>query len=201
MNENVNPERSGFDRRTMIKAAAWSAPVIAVAVATPLAAASTEGPAIPAPGGGLSLWQGGTSIQTWTMSPPSRVQINNGQTVGFTVFNATSGDQEPAGKFTSGAVTVTVTWGAGRGVTNPSSYRLQEQNLNGWVIVGALPAEGTSGSVTYTYSGVLNGAENLVPLPVLWLLPSGGGELTETSVDTSLSSEYLSEKSSGSKVP
>lgn len=36
-----NQKNSGFSRRTVVKGAAWSVPVIAAAVATPLAAAST----------------------------------------------------------------------------------------------------------------------------------------------------------------
>lgn len=201
MNDNDIQRGAGFERRTMIKAAAWSAPVIAAVVATPLAAASGNVPPVPAPGGGLSVWQGGTAAQTWTVSQPNRVQINTGQNIGFNAFDAETGEQEPAGKYTSGSVSVSVAWGAGNGVPTPASYRIQEQNLNGWTRVGALPAEGTSGTVTYTYTGVLNGAANIVQLPVLWLLPSGGGALTATYVTTSLSSDYISEKTSGSKVP
>lgn len=187
-------------RRTLIKAAAWSVPVIAVAVATPLAAASVAEPQ-PAPGGGLSVWQGGTSVQTWTLTQPNRVQLNSGQNVGFESFNPDTGDAQPAGTFRSGVVTVTVQWGAGNGVADPTSYRLEERTLNGWVRVGPAPTEGTSGSVQYTYVGILNGAANIVPLPVVWLYPSAGGALTPTYVNTSLSSEFLSEKTSGSRVP
>jgi hypothetical protein len=39
-------DRVGVDRRTILKAAAWSAPVVALTVAAPLAAASTELPAL-----------------------------------------------------------------------------------------------------------------------------------------------------------
>lgn len=48
MNSNTprTTGRVGTDRRTVLRAAAWSAPVIAMAVATPLAAASTEQPAL-----------------------------------------------------------------------------------------------------------------------------------------------------------
>ncbi|WP_350353254.1 hypothetical protein ABS642_10275 [Microbacterium sp. A8/3-1] len=190
----------GPNRRTVMKAAAWSVPVIAVAVSTPLAAASTPEPQ-PAPGGGLSVWQGGTSVQTWTLTQPNRVQVNTGQNVGFESFNPDTGDAEPAGTFRSGVVTVTIQWGAGNGVTDPTSYRLEERNLNGWTRVGGVPAEGTSGLVQYTYTGILNGTSNIVPLPVVWLYPSAGGSLTPTYVNTALSSEYLSEKTSGSRVP
>ncbi|MFJ2550872.1 hypothetical protein [Microbacterium sp. NPDC087591] len=40
MTEEIQKEK-GFSRRTVVKGAAWSVPVIAAAVATPLAAAST----------------------------------------------------------------------------------------------------------------------------------------------------------------
>ncbi|MEU4016040.1 hypothetical protein AB0E56_12345 [Microbacterium sp. NPDC028030] len=188
------------NRRTVVKAAAWSVPVVAAVVATPLAAASVPEPQ-PAPGGGLSVWQGGTSVQTWTLTQPNRVQVNTGQNVGFDAFDPDTGDSVPAGTYRSGTVTVTVQWGAGNGVSDPTSYRLEERALNGWVRVGAPPAEGTSGLVEYTYAGILNGAANTVPLPVVWLYPSGGGALTPTYVNTSLSSEFLSEKTSGSRVP
>ncbi|MEV4669149.1 hypothetical protein [Microbacterium sp. LWO12-1.2] len=188
------------DRRTFLKAAAWSAPVVAVAVATPLAAASAAEP-LPAPGGGLSVWQGGTSVQTLTVVQPNRVQVNTGQTVGFNVFNADTGDTEPGGMYRSGVITVTVQWGAGNGVPTPASYRAEERTLNGWVRSGALPEPGVSGFVEYTLSGALNGADNVVQLPVLWLYPTAGGALGETYVNTSLSAQFLSEKTSGSRVP
>lgn len=187
-------------RRTFITAAAWSVPVIAVAVSTPLAAASLPEP-LPAPGGGLSVWQGGTSVQTFTVAQPNRVQINTGQTVGFNVFDADTGETVAPGTYRSGVITVTVQWGAGNGVPAPTSYRAEERTLNGWVRVGALPVPGESGLIEYTYTGVLNGGVNVVSLPVVWLYPTAGGSLTPTYVNTALSSEYISEKTSGSRVP
>ncbi|WP_334152571.1 hypothetical protein [Microbacterium sp.] len=200
VNEHEIECGAGMKRRTVIRAAAWSAPVIAVAIATPMAAASVAAP-LTAPGGGLSEWQGSTSVGTWTVTQPNRVQVNTGQSVGFNVLNPDTGDVEPAGKFTSGGITVTVQWGAGNGVTNPTSYRLEERTLNGWTRLGALPTEGVSGTVQYVYTGILNGASNLVQLPVVWLYPSAGGVLTASYVNTSLSAEYLSEKTSGARVP
>ena len=191
---------TGTDRRTVIKAAAWSLPVVAVAVATPLAAASLPEPQ-PAPGGGLSVWQGGTSMQTWTLTQPNRVQVNTGQTAGFNVIDPDTGDFAADGTYRSGVLTVTVQWGAGNGVPTPTSYRLEERTLNGWTRVGSLPADGTSGIVEYTYTGILNGPSNIVSLPVVWLYPTDGGALTPTYVNTALSAEFLSEKTSGSRVP
>lgn len=189
-----------MNRRTVIAAAAWSVPVIAVAVAIPLAAASAPEPQ-PAPGGGLSVWQGGTSVQTWTVTRPNRVQVNTGQSIGFNAFNADTGESVPAGTYKSGLITVTVQWGPGNGVPAPANYRLEERALSGWVRVGSLPDEGASGMVRYTYTGMLNGSENIVPLPIVWIFPVAGGLLEPTYVNTSLSSEFLSEKTSGSRVP
>ncbi|WP_029262831.1 MULTISPECIES: hypothetical protein [unclassified Microbacterium] len=45
-NAPLTNRRRGIDRRTVLRAAAWSAPVVAMAVATPLAAASTELPVL-----------------------------------------------------------------------------------------------------------------------------------------------------------
>ena len=187
-------------RRTFIKAAAWSAPIVALAVSTPLAAASVAAPQ-PAPGGGLSVWQGGTSVQTFTVAQPNRVQVNTGQTVGFNVFDAETGENVEPGTYRSGVITVTVQWGAGNGVPTPASYRAEERSLNGWVRTGALPDPGESGLIEYTYTGVLNGSGNIVSLPVIWLYPTAGGSLTPTYVNTALSAEFLSEKTSGSRVP
>lgn len=190
----------GLTRRTIVRAAVWSAPVVAVAVAAPLAAASNPQPE-PAPAGGLSEWQGSTSIGTWTLSQPNRVQINVAQSVGFNVLDPDTGDLAAPGKYTSGVVTVRIQWGTGSGVPTATSYSLEERTLNGWVRTGALPAAGESGSAEYTYVGIVNGAANVVTLPALWLLPVGGGSLTPSYVTTTLSSEFLSEKTSGARVP
>lgn len=189
VSENHTP--SGFDRRTVIRAAAWSAPVIALAAATPLAAASTTPQ--PAPGG--ARWQGGTAVSTWVMTEPNFVEVNVDQTVGFNVSGAAPGD------YTSGTVTVTVEWGTGPGVSVSSGYRIEETALNGWTRVGALPQDGDSGLVTYVFTGILNGAANIVELPVLSLFPTTGPELTPTYVNTTLSAQYLSTKNSGASVP
>jgi hypothetical protein len=192
---------AGLNRRSVIKAAAWSAPVIAVAIATPLAAASVRPGPDPAPApAGLTEWQGGTSVSTSIVNP-AHVLVNRGATVGFVAFTPDGEDLEEPGLFTSGEASVSVTWGAGGNVTDPTSYRLEESNLNGWIRVGALPAAGTTGTVQYVYPSILNGAGNVVSLPMLRLYPTAGGPLTQTYVSTTLASEHLSEKTSGARVP
>ncbi|WEK59922.1 MAG: hypothetical protein P0Y60_11240 [Candidatus Microbacterium colombiense] len=198
VNEPELASAAGMNRRTVIKAAAWSAPVIAVAIATPLAAASVLAPR-PAPAG-LTEWQGGTSIAT-SAAVPAYVAVNRTANVGFFAFTPDGEDLEPDGTFTSGTATVTVQWGAGGTVTTPTSYRLEETNLNGWTRVGSVPAPGTTGAVEYRYPGILNGASNVVSLPVLRLYPTAGGSLTPTYVSTVLSADNMSEKTSGARVP
>lgn len=197
---STTENETGPNRRTVIKAAAWSAPVIAAAIATPLAAASGNNPQPRPAAAGLTEWQGGTSVST-TLTAPAHVIINRGATVGFIAFTENGDDLEESGLFTSGAASVILSWGAGGNVTVPTSYSLTESNLNGWTRKGALPAPGTTGTVEYVNTGILNGAENVVPLPLLRLYPTGGGALTQTYVTTILSSEYMSEKTSGARVP
>lgn len=56
MSDTVRPSSNGPSRRTVLKATAWSLPVVAVAAATPLAAASTTGDLL------LTARTGGTTI-------------------------------------------------------------------------------------------------------------------------------------------
>lgn len=197
----ANAASKGINRRTVIKAAAWSAPVIAATIATPLASASgpTPGPQ-PAPAG-RAYFDGGTSINTYVTQQPNYVRVNQGASIGLTV-ETEDGDIAPAGTYTAGTVAVVIVWGPGGTVTDASPYRLQEPNLNGWVRVGALPEQGTSGTVRYEYpTGITNGDSNRVPLPVVRLYPVGSQVLTPTYVATSLQSEYVSAGGSFRQVP
>lgn len=190
---------AGPSRRSVIKAAAWAAPVVAAAVAAPLAAASTT-PVTPAPAG-RSFWDGGTAVNKYVTTQPHYIRFNQGASVGFTVEDA-NGDPVADGTHTSGEVSVTVTWGAGGTVSSPAPYSLTETNLNGWVRVGAAPAAGTSGSVTYVYSaGLLNGNTNRVPLPVVRLYPVGSDVLTPTYATVKQESAYVSASGSFTQAP
>ncbi|AZZ56874.1 hypothetical protein C5E08_13840 [Rathayibacter iranicus] len=69
----VIPAQDGFARRTLVKGAAWSIPVVSLAVATPAAAASNSFvcPTVPASSGwtgasGLDGDSGGTGDYGWT---------------------------------------------------------------------------------------------------------------------------------------
>ena len=190
---------AGHTRRTVIKAAAWAAPVVAVAVAAPLAAASTT-PATPAPAG-RSFWDGGTAVNKYVTTQPQYIRFNQGASIGFTVEDA-NGDTVADGTHTSGQASVTITWGAGGTVTAPAPYALTETNLNGWVRVGEAPAAGTSGSVTYLYTGgILNGNGNRVPLPIVRLYPVDSAILTATYATVTQESAYVSASGSFTQAP
>lgn len=150
-------ETRGLDRRSVVKAAAWAAPEIAVAVAAPMAAASGE--PTPAPTG--SLWENSLNIST---SEINRTVGTGASSIKFDYYpNGTDEDPVEAGTYTIGAPTFTLSW------TGAGSYALDESgNLRGWTRLGPAPAPGTSGSVSYTYpAGLLNGASTRLPSVVL----------------------------------
>lgn len=161
-------------RRTVIKTAAWAAPVIAVAVATPLAAASATGPQ-PVPQGAATTLDGGTSISTYRGGNPNEIRINQSAAgFGFFIFDG-NGDEYPDGTYIASTPTITVSW------TGSGSYTPILQNLRGWTQSSGSLAAGTSGSVTLTYSGqLLNGASNRVTAPYLILRPTSGNTLPPT---------------------
>lgn len=80
--EWVIPADGGFDRRTLVEGAAWSIPVVAVALATPAAAASSPFvcPSVPASSGWTSP-QGikGDSTGTGNYGWNSKEQWDNGK--------------------------------------------------------------------------------------------------------------------------
>lgn len=65
MNQN---ESNGMDRRALLKGAAWSVPVIAAAVAAPLAAASGDSAALPNSDANY-YWEGAASAEWATLRP------------------------------------------------------------------------------------------------------------------------------------
>jgi len=99
------PARRAIDRRQVLKAAAWSAPVVALTVATPLAAASDEPPSAT------------FAQQLWDIVAPSGVQtqfglygraVQGGQMVDATLPAGTSVTFAPP---LAGTVSVTTAFG------------------------------------------------------------------------------------------
>lgn len=77
MTEEIQKNK-GISRRTVVKGAAWSVPVIAAAVATPLAAASlTDSDLVPAFSGPISLGLAAGPINVATVSTVNTLTISN----------------------------------------------------------------------------------------------------------------------------
>lgn len=171
-NEKSDSVTGSVSRRTVIKTAAWAAPVIAVAVAAPLAAAS--GPQ-PVPQGAATTLDGGTSISTYRGGSPNEIRINQSTAgFGFFIFDG-NGDEYPAGTYVASTPTITVSW------TGSGDYTPILQNLRGWTQVSGSVAAGTSGTITLAYSGqLLNGSANRVPAPYVILRPTSGSTLPPT---------------------
>ncbi|UFS60172.1 hypothetical protein [Subtercola endophyticus] len=68
MNEELL--KKGIDRRTIVKGAAWSAPIVAIAIAAPAAAASTTPPA--------AAWDAWFSDVTFVTPPDTTLPPSNG---------------------------------------------------------------------------------------------------------------------------
>jgi len=190
--ESDTATAKGLSRRQVMVGAAWAAPVVALAVATPLAAASDP---IAAPNDGTytSQFDSGVSLQVVKTVSPNRVNINptGSSYVSFYVQNNETGDLQPNGMYTAGVVSFVLSWGAGGSVTTPGAFHLTEIDLMGWARVGAAPADGPTGSVTYQYSGLTNGTQAI--LPRLRLNAPTGTALPASYVQSTLSATYLSQ--------
>lgn len=79
------PARSELSRRGIVRAAAWSAPVIATAVAAPLAAASTETVTVQNVGSAGSVYGGETSSIVVEVRRGGAVAV--GETVSFVIVS------------------------------------------------------------------------------------------------------------------
>ncbi|MFC4139906.1 MULTISPECIES: hypothetical protein [unclassified Microbacterium] len=72
-----NTTGGGLDRRTIIKGAAWSLPVVAVAAAVPAMAASTDTDLVPALSGPITLTLSALGISVATISVVNTLTITN----------------------------------------------------------------------------------------------------------------------------
>lgn len=93
MHHEHEASSSGFSRRTIVKAAAWSAPVVAVAAATPAAAASTVQ--------GIDLFADGLQMGSELIffSTDLATRYIASEPMGFTLLNK-GADTAPAGSVT-----------------------------------------------------------------------------------------------------
>lgn len=146
--EHNSVERRGVDRRTVLAAAAWSAPVVAMAVATPLAAASVAGFDLFT--GGL---QQGDSVEFFNAD--ATLKYTNGFTRGFTLMNHGPG-AAPAGtlvrmRYDNRIVTPTnFTYRVGpTGTSTPLSYSTPIVNGNESIVEFVIPVAVPVGEDVY----------------------------------------------------
>lgn len=145
-------------RRTVLKAAAWAAPVVAVAAAAPIAAATTT---FDSPTAFIS----GTITATGTASTPRTATYPGG---------VLSYDSAGVPGVDSGELTITLFNG------KPGSWTLNDINgvvaayqAAGWVLVGTASNTGTVFAHPAIHSG-----ETIVMPKVVWSAPAGSTKPT-----------------------
>lgn len=159
----TEPEKDGrVSRRVVSHAAAWTIPVIAVAVTAPVASASGgPNPVIPVE---QAEWSSSVSI---TKAAP-RVYLNRlgGSVIGYEVYDD-NGNPYPPGSYIAETVYVEISWGpayhAAQITGTPGSLNLTVGDLNGWVLESGSTAAGVSGTALYKYTGLTNGTTILQP--------------------------------------
>lgn len=134
----------GLTRRTVVKGAAWSVPVIAAAVATPLAAASAAGAdLVPTLSGPLTLSLTALGLPVATVSTPTTLTISN-----LTAAPSTAGNTVNV-VYPSSLLTLNIT---GAGIS------LLGSDGNYTITLPSIPA---SGSLTIQLGTLLDSALNV----------------------------------------
>lgn len=142
---------SGISRRSVIKAAAWSAPVIAVAVATPLASASVS---VDSP----------TALVTGTLTATGTYATHRTATYsgGALTYNSNG-----VVGLNSGNITLTFSNGNLPGWTLTTTDLVTAYVAAGWAFVSQSPA-----LTTFEHAPIANG--QVVTMPkVVWSAPVG----------------------------
>lgn len=122
------PPRAALSRRTVVQATAWSVPVLAVAIATPLAAASV------------------TPVGTLTFNPPAMSVAGCGKLTGVTVTATTDGTTPVAA-----GTLITITLPSGFTFTNgTASPTVMATDANGKVTLPSISVPPSAGSAFLT---------------------------------------------------
>ena len=173
------------NRRAVVGAVAWIAPVVAATVAAQLVAASTRQPT-PVPPAAVTALDGGTSIATYRGGSPNEIRMDQTTSgFGFFIFDE-DGAEFPAGTYVASTPTITVMW-EGTGDFTPVL-----RALRGWTQSAGSTASGTSGSISFLYPGqLLNGAANRVPAPYVALRPTSGTVLGPTQATVQAGATYF----------
>ena len=146
----------GMNRRTLVKAAAWAAPVIAVAAATPLAAASTT---FDSP----TAYVTGTLTATGTSSV-ARTAVYSG---GALTFNSAG-----VPGVNSGNILLTFSNSKAASWTIANLAAVQASYIAaGWTAVGTP----TQGFFSFSHAPISNGATVTMPA-VTWAAPVGSSK-------------------------
>lgn len=153
MTENINKSK-GVDRRTVIKGAAWAAPVVAVAVSAPLAAASiTDG-------------YSGLNIRSNNAGTNAEFRPNEC----YVEFVGDGG----AGDNVTGPITFTFNVPAGFTASNGGSALGASGAIGEWTYV----FDSASGVYTFTHQGITlsNAGTTTVNVPSIVINHDGGAE-------------------------
>lgn len=148
----TSPIRTNHSRRTVLKTVAWGTPVVALAVASPLAAAS---PGTWPGQGTANLFErsgGGGYGETKGLITNSNYQDNNADGVlqSKLVLDKIPGqNQEPPAGTVSGLITYTITLSDGH-FSDQSNWLLAADGGAGWTVVGTP----TATSVTLTHPSI-----------------------------------------------
>lgn len=176
-------------RRSVLKTAAWSVPVVVVATASPAFAVSPDPVRTPAP----------TDRSAWTSVGGGMRQVGAWgyiNWIGGIFFDSYTegGDLEPAGTYWSGPMTYTMTWGI---PNNGGPYQIEGGGGGGWV-VQSLSEPGPTGALVMTFpQGILNGVAYEITAPSPMLSPAGGDG---TDFTMTLSSDYVPARSSSQRL-
>ncbi len=155
---NETATASSISRRSLVKAAAWSAPAVAVAVSVPLAAATTSPPVTPTASVTGSIGATGTNatVRTATYSGGALSYDSAGQpgvdsgNITITIYNT---------KSTQG-------WAIADLAAFVAAYQAA-----GWTLVGSA----TQAATSFTHAPVSNGSTITMPA-VTWTAPVGSGK-------------------------
>ncbi|MGP4031801.1 hypothetical protein [Pseudarthrobacter sp. 1C304] len=194
--ENLAAPKASFDRRSVVKTAAWSVPVIAAAIAAPAAAASAGNATVtlaPVPAAGTTSFvrvgQEGSPGQTRYGAASPKLTIQNGQgaiagdiTGIITITpNAPVAEKAPGVGFTSLTATSTTSYSGTFSGTAGRTYS------GSFTRSGGLPTNGslvlTFNTFRYNFTGNGTAVGGKYTLAVAVTFP-GGRTVTETSTIT-----------------
>jgi hypothetical protein len=170
----VRPANPGLGRRTVLTGAAWSLPVIALAVATPLAAASATNPT-------LTFVNGPYAVDSCDDLGPVTVEVATGDPTA-----------SPAGQSVNVTLPAGLAWADG---TTEATRAFGPTDASGRVTIpaGTITTVGTGGGDFSLIATASNGASATAPVVVTmtgevinWDLTFGYGNLTTALLDATL---------------